>query len=91
MKVELADQVVRFIGQLAPEPRRRVRLALRRLEQGKGDVKTLEGELSAFCSLRIGNIRIILRYDGPKIRCEFAEHRSLVYEVYSAMARQMNP
>ncbi len=95
MNVELSDQVVQFIRELAPEPRRRMRLALKRLEQGKGDIKPLEGELSSYSRLRVGGMRIIFRYvagvASSSVRCEFAEHRSIIYELYSAIARQLNP
>lgn len=84
MKVRLAPQVVDFVRSLAPEPRRRLRLALRDLEKGKGDVKSLEGPLQNYCRLRVGPYRVVLMYRTSRtIECVFAERRSLVYEVFA--------
>jgi len=43
MKVRLSPPVVDFVRSLAPEPRRRIRLALRDLEKGTGDVAETNG------------------------------------------------
>lgn len=84
MTVRLAPQVADFIRRLAPEPRRRLRQALRDLERSKGDVKALEGPLQDYFRLRVGPYRVILSY-GPTrtIGCPFAERRSIVYEVFA--------
>ncbi len=88
IRVNLAAQVVEFFGQLAPEPRKKLRLALRRLEQEKGDIKSLEGKLTGYQRVRSGSHRVIfsrkVRNGKPEIDCIFAEHRSLVYEVFAA-------
>ena len=84
MKVRLSPQVVDFVRSLAPEPRRTIRLALRDLEKGKGDIKPLEGPLQDYCRLRIGSYRILLSYRTLRtIECVFAERRSIVYEVFA--------
>lgn len=84
MRVRLAAQVVEFVRSQAPEPRRRLRRALRDLATEKVDVKPLEGPLQDYCRLRVGSYRIILRYASAKtIECIFAERRSLVYEVFA--------
>lgn len=73
---------------LAPEPGRKLRLALRRLEAEKGDIKSLEGKLAGYQRLQSGSHRVIfarrVRKGRPEIDCIFAEHRSLVYEVFTA-------
>jgi mRNA-degrading endonuclease RelE of RelBE toxin-antitoxin system len=85
MKVRLAPQVVDFVRGLAPEPRRRLRSALRDLEKGRGDIQPLEGPLQDYCRLRVGPYRIILSYSRSRtIDCVFAERRSIVYEVFAA-------
>jgi len=85
MKVRLALQVVDFVGGLAPEPRHRLRLALRDLQKGRGDIKPLEGPLQDYCRLRVGPYRIILSYSKSRtVDCVFAERRSIVYEVFAA-------
>jgi mRNA-degrading endonuclease RelE of RelBE toxin-antitoxin system len=83
-RVLAAAQVSEFIRTLAPETRRRVRLALRGLELDRGDVKALEGTLLGYHRLRVGAVRIIFRYQPsaagrPQVLCVFAEHRSMVY------------
>ena len=95
-EVNLSSQVVEFFGQLAPEPRKSLRLALRRLEQERGDIKSLEGKLAGFQRLRSGSHRVIfarkVRNGRPEIDCIFAEHRSLVYEIFTAaLALQKHP
>ncbi len=78
--VRLAPQVVAFIHAQAPETRRRLRLAFRALEQGRGDIKSLEGALDGYHRLRVGSCRVILRYDAESTTCcVFAERRSMVY------------
>jgi mRNA interferase RelE/StbE len=87
MKIEIEKQVLDFVGSLAPEPRRLIREALRKLAQEKGDVRALEGELEGFYRLRVGRYRIIFSYrrDGRRqqIRCVYAAHRALIYEVFA--------
>ena len=84
VRVRLAPQVVEFVRRQAPEPRRRLRRALRDLAAGKGDVQPLEGPLEDYCRLRVGPYRIILCYATSKtIDCVFAERRRLVYEVFA--------
>ena len=87
-KVNLSAQVVEFFGQLAPEPRKKLRDALRGLEHESGDIKSLEGKLTGYQRLRSGSYRVVftrkVNNGKPEIDCIFAEHRSLVYEVFTA-------
>ena len=84
MTIRVAPQVATFLGRLAPEPRRRLRRALRDLAKGKGDIKPLEGPLQDYARLRVGPYRVILSYSGSRsVDCIFAERRSLVYEVFA--------
>lgn len=95
MKVELSDQVVAFVRCQSPEPRQRLRRALRRLEAEQGDIRALEGPLAGYHRLRIGAYRIIFTYHSPDasppcIRCIFAEQRNIIYTVFSAaLQRQL--
>jgi hypothetical protein len=74
---------------LSPEPRRKIRLALKALAKGKGDVRALEGALASYSRLRVQSYRIILYYRGTReIECVFAEHRSIIYEVFAATLRE---
>jgi mRNA-degrading endonuclease RelE of RelBE toxin-antitoxin system len=82
VKVELSEQVVDFVRRLPPEPRQRLRRALRDLARERGDVKPLEGPLEGYCRLRVGAYRIVLSYATQRtIQCVFAERRSIVYEL----------
>ena len=76
----------KFIRARPPEPQRWLRDALRKLAEEKGDLKALDGELEGYHRLRVRSYRIIFRYDLRKneriIRCDFAEHRGVVYETF---------
>jgi mRNA-degrading endonuclease RelE of RelBE toxin-antitoxin system len=82
MKVVLAAQVADFVRRLPPEPRRRVRAALRDLSRERGDIQALEAPLEGYCRLRVGGYRIVFAYGkGGVVECVFAEQRSVVYEL----------
>ncbi|MCC6763473.1 MAG: hypothetical protein IT293_02320 [Deltaproteobacteria bacterium] len=82
MKVVLATQVVEFVRRLPPEPKQRLRHALKDLAREKGDIKVLEPPLDGYCRLRIGGYRVVFSYAKPgTIECVFAEQRSVVYEL----------
>jgi mRNA-degrading endonuclease RelE of RelBE toxin-antitoxin system len=88
MKVELSSQVLDFVRRLPPEPRRRLRLAMRGLEKEKGDIKRLEAPLDSYCRLRVDGYRVVIHYAPARvIQCVFAERRSVVYEVFAAALR----
>jgi mRNA interferase RelE/StbE len=93
MTVELEAQVVGFVRSLAPEPRKAVRRALAKLEQEKGDIRPLEGELENYYRLRVLRYRIVFHYTaaGRKrlIRCVYAAPRSIVYEVFAQQIRDL--
>lgn len=82
MKVELSQQVLDFVRRLPPEPRRRLRKALRDLTREAGDILPLEGPPEDYCRLRVGAYRVILAYGKRNtIQCVFAERRSIIYEL----------
>lgn len=88
MKIRISEQVASFVKSLAPEPRRDIRLAIRSLAKDEGDIKALEGPLSGYWRLRVSSYRVILAYKNPKeIECIYAEHRSLVYNVFADTLR----
>jgi mRNA-degrading endonuclease RelE of RelBE toxin-antitoxin system len=89
MKVELAAQVVEFVRRQPPEPKRRLRRALRDLGRGKGDIAALEAPLDGYCRLRVGGYRVVFAYGARKtIQCVFAEQRSVVYELLLERLRE---
>jgi mRNA-degrading endonuclease RelE of RelBE toxin-antitoxin system len=90
MKVEISSQVVDFLRRLPPEPRHKLRRALKALTKESGDIKRLEGPLEDYCRLRVDGFRVILYYTGRgSIQCVFAERRNIVYEVFAATLRSV--
>ncbi len=87
MKIEIEEQVVRFVRSLAPVPRRSLRDALRKLQHEEGDIRGLESELEGFYRLRVGRYRVIFFYltrgRSRILRCVYAGHRNLIYEVFA--------
>ena len=88
-KVEVDVEVLEFTASLAPAPRHQLRLGIRGLERGVGDLAALEGTLEGYWRLRVGDYRVLLRYfmrNGQQIcRCVFAERRATVYEIFEAL------
>ena len=88
MTVEVSGQVRDFIRCQAPDPRHKLRQAIRRLALERGDIRALEGPLKGFHRLRVGAYRIVFAYaleagNPMVIRCLFAETRDIVYSVFS--------
>jgi len=82
VRVRLAEQVVTFVRNLPPEPRKRLRAAIRGLADELGDIVPLEGALEGFCRLRVGAYRVVFTYASDKtIDCVLVERRSIVYEL----------
>lgn len=78
-------QVIEYARRLAPEPRRAVKLALMALREERGDIRSLEGNLSGYYRLRVGRHRIVFSYAADAaIEAIFIEERGLVYEVFEA-------
>lgn len=93
MKISASEQVADWLSRFAPEPKRRVRTALKKLENWSGDIGLLHGELEGFYRLRIGGYRIVFRVTSRKaIRLEYADTRDVVYEVFRQlrMLSEMN-
>ena len=76
---------------LPPQTKHRVRLAIRGLTRGQGDVKGLQGPLEGFNRLRIGGLRILYRQiPGNEILLEYANTRDAVYELYQQILANRN-
>ena len=88
-KIRVEAQVEAFVKSLAPDPRRRLRLAIRGLADGRGDTKSLEGNLADYCRLSVTGYRVIYKErserGGRVIDCVFAERRALVYEIFARL------
>lgn len=87
-KVFIAEQVRSYQGALAPEPRRRLKLAILGLAEGRGDVKPLQGNLEGLWRLRVGEHRIVYRHRAGRIEVFYAAPRSVVYEFLAAHLRE---
>jgi len=82
MKISASEQVAEWLSRLAPEPKRRLRAALKKLETWREDIAPLHGELEGFYRLRIGGYRVVFRVMlRQMIRLEYADTRDVVYEV----------
>ena len=81
MKVNVAHQVGEYIKRLAPDSRKRLRRAIRLLEEEKGDIKALEDDLHGYYRIKVRSYRVIYAYRGtkrsgpPEIDVLFCEHR----------------
>ncbi len=88
-EVQWSGQVQNFVSSLAPEPKRKLRQAIRRLAEDRGDIKPLVDELTGYSRLRVGEFRVVYREafeKGKAVRkCLFAERRDIIYEVFRKM------
>jgi mRNA-degrading endonuclease RelE of RelBE toxin-antitoxin system len=88
-KIRIEAQVEAFVKSLAPDPRRRLRLAIRGLADGRGDTKSLEGNRAEYCRSSVTGYRVIFKErserGGRVIDCVFAERRALVYEIFTRL------
>ncbi len=83
IKISASDQVSAWLCGLPPQAKHRVRLALRELAKGKGDIQGLQGPLEGFNRLRIGGLRVIYRQiSGNEIQIGYANTRDAIYELY---------
>lgn len=83
IQISASEQVVAWLTALPLQTKHRVRLALRGLADGKGDIKGLQGPLEGFNRLRVGGIRFIYRQVSVReIRIDFAHTRDAVYEIF---------
>jgi len=83
MKVSASEQVQEWLISLAPETKRRVRLALRALTKGQGDIRSLRAPLAGYLRLRVGRLRIIYKQVSCKeLVLIYANNRDIVYELF---------
>jgi mRNA-degrading endonuclease RelE of RelBE toxin-antitoxin system len=83
MKILASDQVAGWLRNLPPEPKQRVRAAIRGLERWQGEIKPLRREFESFYRLRVGGYRIVCRMiTRSLVRLEYADTRDVVYEAF---------
>lgn len=89
MQISASDQVAAWLCSLPPEGKHRVRMPLRALAKGRGDIKALQGPLEGFNGLRIGGRRIIYRQvASDRILLEYANTRDVIYELFERILAQ---
>jgi mRNA-degrading endonuclease RelE of RelBE toxin-antitoxin system len=82
-RVELREQVRRHYETLGLTYRREVKLALKGLSAGRGEIRALEAPLEGYHRLKIGSHRLIFRHaEGGRIICVYMNTRKLVYEIF---------
>ena len=85
-RVRVEAQVEAFVKSLAPEPRQKLRAAIKGLGDGRGRIKSLEGNLAGYSRLSIAGYRVIFIERAERgeriVDCVFAERRALVYEIF---------
>ncbi len=86
MKISASEQVQSWLTALPPQRKHRVRLALRGLAKGHGDIRPLSGKLEGYNRLRIGGMRILYRQIASReILLEYANTRDVVYELFEEL------
>jgi len=96
-EVELAAQVAAYYETLGMSYRRDVKRALKRLSEGKGDIRSLHDALEGYHRLRVGPYRIIYRHEAPRrILCDYMGARDMVYELFESevikhLTKQQSP
>jgi mRNA-degrading endonuclease RelE of RelBE toxin-antitoxin system len=86
--IEILPEAADSIRALAPEPCRKLRLAIRGLEHGRGDIQPLRDELEGLQRLRVDDFRIIFReyFRGQRVvRVVFVMKRSFGYEALAQL------
>jgi mRNA-degrading endonuclease RelE of RelBE toxin-antitoxin system len=85
-EIRVEGQAEAFVKALAPDPREHLRLAIKALADGRGDIQALEGNQAGYCRLRVAGYRVIFKERVERgtriIDCIFAERRPLVYELF---------
>lgn len=88
-RIRVEAQVEAFVRSLAPDPRRLLRMAIRSLADGRGDIKSLEGNLAGYCRLGVTGYRVIYKERAERgvriIDCLFAERRPVVYQIFATL------
>ncbi len=80
-RVRVPPELASVIVSLAPERKRRLRMALRYIEKYPLAGKQLQRELAGYCSYKAKPYRIVYRLEGKVVRVYAIGHRREVYEV----------
>src|SRR5258707_8182727 len=91
MKVEIQVglKIEEFVKALAPEPRQALNREIKGLAKERGDTRTLEGKLAGWHRLRVAGYRGLYKETAASgariINCVYANHRSVVYEMFAQL------
>jgi len=89
VEIRVGPQVEEFVMALAPEPRKALKRAIKGLAKEQRDTKTLEGKLSGGHRLRVAGYRVLYKETAERgariINCVYANHRSVVYEMFAQL------
>jgi mRNA-degrading endonuclease RelE of RelBE toxin-antitoxin system len=84
--VRIQGEVLDYLRILPPQPRHASKIAIKKLSEEQGDIKSLTDDLEEFHRLRVGSYRVIFEYsvmDGERvITCVYAGSRKWIYEVF---------
>ena len=86
IRIRIQEEVLDFLRSLPPQPRHALKLAIKKLSEEQGNIKSLTDDLEGFHRLRVGSYRVIFEYsliDGERvITCVYAGARKWIYEVF---------
>ena len=92
IEVLLQEEVLDYLRTLPPQPKQALRKAIRELAEEKGDILPLTDELDGYHRLRVGQYRVIFRYEiisgKRRIVCIYVAQRKWVYEVFQSRLRE---
>ena len=86
--IRIQEEVLDYLRKLPPQPRPRLKVAIKGLTTEGGDIKSLTEELEGFLRFRVGSHRVIFEYEMingiRSITCVFAGSRRWIYEVFQS-------
>ena len=86
IRVRIQEEVLDYLRSLPPQPRHALKLAIKKLSEEQGNIKSLTDDLEGFHRLRVGSYRVIFVYSvfaGERvITCVYACSRKWIYEVF---------
>jgi len=86
IRVRIQEELLDYLRSLPPQPRHALKLAIKKLSEEQGNIKSLTDDLEGFHRLRVGSYRVIFEYsliEGERvITCVYAGARKWIYEVF---------
>jgi mRNA-degrading endonuclease RelE of RelBE toxin-antitoxin system len=86
IRIRIQEEVLDYLRSLPPQPLHALKLAIKKLSEEQGNIKSLTDDLEGFHRLRVGSYRVIFEYsliDGERvITCVYAGARKWIYEVF---------